>query len=51
MDSKLKLVLFAHARSGSSTLYRILQSHPALHIVEEPFNRHYQEWNPGERTM
>jgi hypothetical protein len=50
MDRRLKLVLFAHARSGSSTLYRILQSHPALHIAEEPFHDKYGTWKPGEKN-
>ena len=50
MDNELKLVLFAHARSGSSTLLRILQLHPALHIVEEPFHDQYATWNPGEKN-
>ena len=35
MDNKLKLVIFAHARSGSSSLYKILQLHPALNIAHD----------------
>ncbi len=40
------LVLFAHPRSGSSSLYQILALHPDLRILEEPFNEHYADWDP-----
>jgi hypothetical protein len=43
-----KFVLFAHPRSGSSTLLRVLQSHPRLRVAEEPFHEKYQEWTPDE---
>lgn len=46
MDLSHRLVLFAHARSGSSSLYQILQSHPQLHILEEPFNEGFTDWHP-----
>jgi hypothetical protein len=50
MDSTLKLVVFAMARSGSSSLLEILRLHPALHIAEEPFHPKYAQWNPGEKN-
>jgi hypothetical protein len=46
MDSSHRLVLFAHARSGSSSLSKILQSHPKLHILDEPFNEGFTSWHP-----
>lgn len=46
----MKVVIFAHARSGSSSLYRILQLHHDLNISEEPFHERYGEWNPSERN-
>lgn len=50
MDKSIKLIIFAHARSGSSSLYRLLQLHPSLHIAEEPFHDGYQAWNPDEKN-
>jgi hypothetical protein len=46
MDSSHHLVIFAHARSGSSALYQILQSHPQLHLLAEPFNEGFASWYP-----
>lgn len=40
-----RIMLFAHPRSGSSSLYQILQLHPQLNIVEEPFNTGFTQWN------
>jgi len=50
MNPQLKLVIFAHARSGSSSLYRLLQLHPDLHIAEEPFHEGFSTWYPGEKN-
>lgn len=50
MDSNLRLILFAHARSGSSSLYEILQLHPQLNILEEPFNEGFNSWYPDKPT-
>ncbi len=36
-----KVLLFAHPRSGSSSLFQILDLHPKLRILEEPFNENY----------
>ena len=46
MDPNLRLIFFAHPRSGSSSLFQILQLHPALHLLEEPFNEHFTHWCP-----
>lgn len=43
----MQFVIFAHARSGSSSLYETLQLHPALNIIEEPFSEDYTKWYPG----
>lgn len=40
------LLFFAHARSGSSSLHRILQAHPQLNLLEEPFNENFVTWHP-----
>jgi hypothetical protein len=45
-----RVILFAHPRSGSSSLYQILQLHPELNILEEPFNEHFTEWNPNNKN-
>lgn len=50
MDRSLHLIFFAHPRSGSSSLFRILQLHPALQLLEEPFNEHFTSWRPGNRN-
>src|SRR5689334_20745080 len=47
MELNQHLILFAHPRSGSSSLYQILQLHPALNILEEPFNQGFTKWNPN----
>jgi hypothetical protein len=46
MDSSLRIIFLAHPRSGSSSLYQILQLHPELNILEEPFNENFPNWNP-----
>ena len=50
MSPDLRLVLFAHPRSGSSSLYQILQLHPELNILEEPFNENFIRWNPDNKN-
>lgn len=44
------ILFLAHPRSGSSSLYEILQSHPALNILEEPFNENFTRWDAGNRN-
>ena len=45
-----RTVLFAHARSGSTSLYRVLQLHPLLNFSLEPFWDGYAKDNPGEKN-
>ena len=45
-----KVLLFAHPRSGSSSLFQILDLHPKLRILEEPFNENYVKWKPGNKN-
>lgn len=45
----LRLVLFGHTRSGSTSLSRMLAAHPRLRILEEPFNEGFADSHPGER--
>ena len=44
------VVIFAHARSGSTSLVRSLNLHPDLNIAEEPFHPKYSLWHPDERS-
>jgi hypothetical protein len=44
MHAHERLILFAHPRSGSSSLCRILKLHPALRVLEEPFNEGFVRW-------
>jgi hypothetical protein len=46
MNPDQHVLLFAHPRSGSTSLYKILQLHPELNILEEPFNEGFTTWNP-----
>jgi Sulfotransferase domain len=50
MNPNDRVILFAHPRSGSSSLYQILQLHPDLNILEEPFNEHFTEWNLNNKN-
>lgn len=50
MNPDVRVILFAHPRSGSSSLYEILQLHPDLQILEEPFNEHFTDWNAGNKN-
>ena len=45
-----RTALFAHARSGSTSLYHVLQLHPRLNFALEPFYEKYAEWNPHEKN-
>jgi hypothetical protein len=43
-----RLVLLAWPRSGSSSLWSIMQAHPDLRLMaDEPFNENFTEWSPG----
>jgi len=50
MDTNQRLLLITHPRSGSSSLYQILQLHPALNMLEEPFNEAFTNWSPTGKT-
>ena len=50
MTSDLRIVFFAHPRSGSSSLYQMLQLHPELNILEEPFNENFTRWSPQHKN-
>ena len=39
-----RLIVFAHPRSGSANLLRLLQLHPGLELLEEPFNEKHSSW-------
>ena len=38
---QLKYLIFAHERSGSSTLLKIFNLHPQIKLIGEPFHRNY----------
>jgi hypothetical protein len=43
-----RLILLAWPRSGSSSLWEILQAHPDLELLpDEPFNESFADWSPG----
>src|SRR6266496_3472368 len=50
MNRNIRIVFFAHPRSGSSSLYQILQLHPELNILEEPFNENFTRWNRDNKN-
>lgn len=50
MNCDVRLIFFAHPRSGSSSLYQILQLHPELNILEEPFNENFTRWNSANKN-
>lgn len=49
MPRQPRLILFAHPRSGSTSLMRVLQAHPALSILHEPFNESFTQWAPNNK--
>jgi len=50
MNPNIRAIFFAHPRSGSSSLYQILQLHPELNILEEPFNENFTRWNSSNKN-
>lgn len=50
MSDPLRIVLAAHARSGSNTLVEVLDAHPRISILNEPFNERFPEWAPSSTT-
>lgn len=45
-----KFVLFANARSGSTSLAKLLNESPDVKLCIEPFHPNYNVWNPSERN-
>lgn len=50
MNSNLKILLFAHPRSGSTTLMQILNLHPEINLMHEPFNEEREQWAEGNKN-
>jgi len=50
MNPDIRVIFFAHPRSGSSSLYQILQLHPELNILEEPFNENFTRWDSHHKN-
>lgn len=44
MQRDERLIIFAQPRSGSNSLLRVLQLHPDLELLEEPFNERHLSW-------
>ena len=54
MGKEPKLVIVAHPRSGSTSLAEILDCHPELTLLDEPFNEDFSSWlpaNPDYRAL
>lgn len=49
MKSSKKILLLSHPRSGSTSLYEILQTHRELDILAEPFAESFVNWSPGDK--
>ncbi len=47
MNQKLKILLFAHPRSGSTSLLKALNTHPDVNLMHEPFNSDRENWGPN----
>lgn len=45
MNPDMHIIFFAHPRSGSSSLYQVLELHAELNILEEPFNENFTRWS------
>ena len=39
-------VIFAHARSGSTSFVKALERHPRIRILNEPFSETFRDWHP-----
>ena len=44
--TSFRFILFAHPRSGSTTLANLLNLHPCLNILVEPFHENFHLWSP-----
>jgi hypothetical protein len=47
MSVGLRLVVVAHPRSGSNSLVEIMDCHPELTLLDEPFNEDFSSWLPA----
>ena len=45
-----RFVIFAHARSGSTSLMRALNQHPSIRILHEPFNKNRVAWTGNNKN-
>jgi LPS sulfotransferase NodH len=50
MNDGQRLVLFAHARTGSTSLMHLLNLHPEIRMCHEPFHPSHATWYPGEEN-
>jgi hypothetical protein len=50
MKTGERVLVFAHPRSGSTNICRILQLHPDVNVCEEPFNSGYTGWARGNKN-
>jgi hypothetical protein len=50
VSEPLRVVLAAHARSGSNTMVEVLGALPGVSILNEPFNERFPEWAPDTTT-
>jgi hypothetical protein len=41
-----RFVIFAHARSGSTSFMRALERHPRIRVLNEPFSETFKQWHP-----
>jgi hypothetical protein len=49
-ETPSSFIIFAHARSGSTSLAKALDLHSAVKIAIEPLHPNYGEWHPEERS-
>lgn len=49
-DKRLLIVLFGHPRSGSNTLMKIINLHPKLDLLSQPFNETRHVYAKDERN-
>lgn len=46
----LRILLFAHPRSGSNSLTAVLNQHPQINLMTEPFNEEREKWAEDEKN-
>ena len=50
MNHDQRLILFAHARTGSTSLMHLLNLHPEIRMCHEPFHPSHSTWYTGEEN-